>query len=134
RRELAEASPLVVDYLPPTDGSLVERLAEPLHESRRAVVQTLLDRAGEPERVAREAAAVIPDEPALLLLLRAFGEAPDVRSIPFLADTFVERTWRVQNQAALALNFLAANIVERGYLLGGPSAGPTPTAPDLAGL
>jgi HEAT repeat protein len=98
------------------------------------VVKTLLDRAGEPERVAREAAAVIPDEPALLLLLRAFGEAPDVRSIPFLAETFVERTWRVQNQAALALNYLAANVVERGYLLGGSSVGPPPPASDLARL
>src|SRR6185503_11482721 len=117
RRELAEAAPVMVDYLPPLDD-VVARLAEPLHESRRAVIEALLARAGEPEYVAREAAAATPDEPSLLLLLRAFGEAPDVRSIPFLTGTFEGHTWRVRNQAALALNFLAVNVVERGYLLG----------------
>src|SRR6185503_17706735 len=81
-----------------------------------------------------EAAPVTPDEPSLLLLLRAFGEAPDVRSIPFLAGTFEERTWRVQNQAALALNFLAVNVVERGYLLGRSSEVPATATYDLSRL
>jgi len=67
-------------------------------------------------------------------LLRAFGEAPDVRSIPFLAGTFEERTWRVQNQAALALNFLAVNVVERGYLLGRSSEVPATATYDLSRL
>jgi HEAT repeat protein len=134
RRELAEPAPVVVDYLPPLDGALWERLVEPLHESRRAAVEALLDRAREPQHVAREAAAAVPDEPSLLLLLRAFGEAPDVRSIPFLARTFDERTWRVQAQAALALNFLAVNVVERGYLLGRSSMLPSRVSVDLAGL
>jgi HEAT repeat protein len=134
RRELAETAPVRVDYLPPLDGAWLERLAEPLHESRRAVVEALLARAGEPEYVAREAAAATPDEPSLLLLLRAFGEAPDVRSIPFLAGTFEERTWRVQNQAALALNFLAVNVVERSYLLGRSSEVPAAATYDLSRL
>ena len=133
RRELAEAL-VIADYLPPTDGSAAERLVEPLHESRRAVVEDLLDRAGAPERVAGEAAAAFPTEPSLLLLLRAFGEAPDVRSIPFLTDTFEARAWRVQNQAALALNYLAANVVERGYLLGSPAPGQPMTADELVRL
>ena len=133
RRELAEAAPVVVDYLPPLDGAVVERLVEPLHESRRAVVEALLARAGEPEYVAREAAAM-PDEPSLLLLLRAFGEAPDVRSIPFLTGIFEERTWRVRNQAALALNFLAVNVVERSYLLGRSSEVPAAATYDLSRL
>jgi hypothetical protein len=134
RRELAEAGPVVVDYLPPLDGALAARLVEPLHESRRAAVEALLARAGEPEHVAREAAAAVPDEPSLLLLLRAFGEAPDVRSVPFLTGTFEERTWRVQNQAALALNFLAVNVVERGYLLGRSSEIPAAATYDLSRL
>ncbi len=134
RRELVETAPVVADYLPPLDGALSERLVEPLHESRRAVVAALLDRAREPQYVAREAAAAIPDEPSLLLLLRAFGEAPDIRSIPFLTATLEERTWRVRNQAALALNFLAVNVVERSYLLGRSSEVPAAATFDLSRL
>src|SRR6185503_9824684 len=45
-----------------------------------------------------------------------------------------ERTWRVQNQAALALNFLAVNVVERGYLLGRSSEVPATATYDLSRL
>jgi HEAT repeat protein len=134
RRELA-AEPLVVrDYTPLStagDGGIVAGLAEPLHESRRAAVRAFLDRAGTAENVAAVAAAVAPDEPSLLLLLRALPEAPDPRVVPYLARVFTERTWRVRSQAALALNYVALHVAEDRYLLGVMPGERRVTATDL---
>ncbi len=134
RRE-PDPEPLVVeDYTPPVDGDLRASLLDPLHEPRRAAALAFRARAGSMAGVAPLAARVARDEPTLLLLLRSFVEAPDLRVVPFLAETFATRSWRLRAQAGGVLNFIALTAAEHRYLLGRLPGAREPSPADLAGL
>src|SRR5262249_18113421 len=133
RRELADGPPVIDDYTPAVDG-LVASLTEPLHEPRRAAVRKFLDQAGSEEGVAWLAATAAPDERSRLLLMRGFGETPDLRTIPFLVRTFESGGWRIRYQSGLALNLVALYAAEHRYLLGRLPGERDPTPADLVGL
>jgi hypothetical protein len=134
RRELSDRPLVVEDYTPLLTDGLVPALAEPLHEMRRAAVRAFLDRAGSAAAIPAAAASVAPDERSLLLLLRAFPEAPDLRTVPFLAGIFEQRSWRLRRQAAQAMSFVTFHAVEHHYLLGKLPGERDVSPADLIGL
>jgi hypothetical protein len=135
RRELATGPLVVEDYAPDVGDDPIASLAEPLHEPRRAGVRAFLARGGTAEGVTALARATAADPARLLLLLRAFSEVPDVRTVPFLADT-VEHgdDGRIRGQAGLALTYVALHAAEHRYFLGKLPDEREPSLADLRGL
>jgi HEAT repeat protein len=136
RRDLDPGTPRIeaFDEGVRDDAELIARLAEPLHESRRAAMRAFLERVGSADDVAPLAAALATDERTLILLLRAMAEAPDLRVVPFLAQMFETGSWRVRAEAGVALNYMALYAAEHRYLFGATDADTTVTPAQLVGL
>ncbi|HEV7731739.1 MAG TPA: glycosyltransferase family 39 protein [Candidatus Binatia bacterium] len=134
RRDLPAEPVTIDDFTPVVGDDLGASLADPMHEARRAAVLAFLARAPAAGGVASLAATVAGDEATQLLLLRAFAQAPDARTVPYLADVFAHGGWRVRNEAAAALNYTALHASEHRYVLGRRDDDPELTASDLVSL
>jgi HEAT repeat protein len=102
----------------PAAGDLAAGLADPDREQRRSATLAWLD-----EVAGRPPASVIPaDDATGLLLMRNLAEVADPRGLPIAYAVYETASWRLKNEAAGALNFLALRDVLGRHLI----------APDVA--
>lgn len=134
RRDLPPEPVVVADFAPVPGDDLRPLLVAPLHELRHAAVRAFLERADAAGGVGALADAIAADDAGRLVLLRAMGQAPDARFVPFLARTVDTTGRRIAGEAAAALNYFALERVEGRYLLGRMPDAREPTPSDLVPL
>jgi hypothetical protein len=103
---------------PLPSGEALAGLADPDREQRRRTTLAWLG-----EVAALPAESVVPaDDATGLLLMRNLAEVSDARGLPIAYAVYRTASWRLKNEAAGALNFLALRDVLGRYLI----------APDVA--
>jgi HEAT repeat protein len=97
---------------PPLPGGLEARLSDPDREQRRVAIFEVLDRldAGVPLET------IAPGRREQLLVMRNLAEIGSGRGLWPAWQTFRSASWRVQNEAGGALNFIALNYQLGRYL------------------